>query len=91
MTEPCYRVRRQGVVWSDTARDAVVLDLEQSAFFGINATGVQLWRLLLDGANRTELVARLRAVGAPAERAAADTDAFLHALAADGLVEDVPR
>ena len=83
-----YRTRTSGLAWRETAGEIVVLDLHSSFYFGLNPTGARLWRSLVDGASRDQLLDQLMAAGAgdPA-RAADDVDEFLDVLHHEGLVE----
>ncbi|QTE29424.1 PqqD family protein [Pengzhenrongella sicca] len=81
-----YQVVGDRVAWRQTDDEAVVLDLEDSVYYGLNPTGVLLWKRLAAGATRRDLVGMLVASGAPAERASADVDAFLTELGSYGLL-----
>lgn len=75
------------LAWRQTGEEVVVLDLQGSVYFGLNASAAPLWTMLARGATRGELVARLLAdQQVDRDRAAADVDAFLTALVAQGFV-----
>ena len=81
-----YRVRRVGVAWRHTDDEAVVLDLAESVYYGLNPTGALLWERLADGATRGDLVELLTSSGAPTEQASGHVDSFLSELRAFGLL-----
>ena len=81
-----YRVRAAGVTWRQTDAEAVVLDLEESVYYGLNPLGTLLWKRLADGATREDLIDLLVAGGAPAAAASEDVDAFLSELVSFGLL-----
>jgi len=81
-----YRVRAAGVTWRQTDAEAVVLDLEESVYYGLNHLGTLLWKRLADGATREDLIDLLVAGGAPAAAASEDVDAFLSELVSFGLL-----
>lgn len=75
------------LAWRETGAEVVVLDLEGSVYFGVNATAAPLWTMLARGTTREELVARV--VGdhrVDRDRAEADVDAFLVVLVEQGFV-----
>jgi Coenzyme PQQ synthesis protein D (PqqD) len=75
------KLRRQGVAWTDVDGEIVALDEISAEYIAANEAGGLLWRALVAGATRDELVARLAAeYGLTPERATADTDAFIAAL-----------
>ncbi len=73
-----YRTGGAGVAWRETGGEVVVLDLSRSVYFGLNPTAAVLWKLLVAGATRDQLVEALVAGGADdRSRASGDADAFL--------------
>ena len=86
---PCLRVREAGIVWRETSGEIVVLDLGESVYFGLNPSGAILWKRLIDGATRSELIELLRASGADGEQAPREVDEFLSALGGLGLLAPV--
>jgi len=85
MTE--LKLRGEGVAWTDVDGEIVALDESAAVYLAANAAGGMLWRALADGATRESLATSLaREYGIPAERAQADTDAFLAELRARGLL-----
>jgi Coenzyme PQQ synthesis protein D (PqqD) len=88
MTEPqadvdrlhVLRVREGAAVWRQIDDETVVLAMDSSMYLALNATATELWPMLVDGATRAELVARLQAVFDVEEaRAEADVEEFLAA------------
>ncbi len=57
--EPRLRLRDGGVEWKALEDETIVLDLQGSRYFAINATGTLLWPLLADGATRAQLIEAL--------------------------------
>ena len=75
------------LAWRQTGEEVVVLDLQGSVYFGLNATAAPLWTMLARGTTREELVARLvRDRRIDRGRAEADVEEFLAALVESGLV-----
>jgi hypothetical protein len=73
--------------WREVDGEILALDLGGSRYLGTNPAGALLWKALAAGSTREALVDALVgefAVGR--ERAAADVDAFLRDLAAQGLL-----
>jgi len=77
-----------GVEWKMLDGETVVLDLQGSRYFSINATGTLLWPLLADGATRAQLVEAVTGRwDVSAADAARDVDGFCAELEAAGLLE----
>ncbi len=89
---PIYRTGGVGVAWRETGGEVVVLDLARSVYFGLNPTAAMLWKLLVGGATRDQLIAALLAGGADDPvKARGDAAAFLAQLrSADLLLADAP-
>ena len=87
-SERRLQLRDGGVDWKVVEDETIVLDLQGSRYFSINATGTLLWPLLAEGATRTQLIAAVTRRGgvSPAD-AGRDVDAFCAELAAAGLLE----
>jgi hypothetical protein len=82
------KLRGEGVAWTDVDGEIVALDESQAVYLAANEAGGMLWRALATGATRESLADALAAeYGIGAERAQADTDAFLSALRDRGLLE----
>ena len=49
----------EDIVFRDLAGEAVVLNLGTSMYFGLNAVGTQIWRLISEGCSSEQIVATL--------------------------------
>jgi hypothetical protein len=75
------RLRSDTLTWREVEGEIVALDLQASAYLGVNRTGTALWQELAAGTTRDRLVSRLRTeFGIDEETAARDVDEFLEAL-----------
>jgi Coenzyme PQQ synthesis protein D (PqqD) len=83
-----FRITREAA-WRDAAGEIIAVDARQGIYVGANSAGTLLWRRLVEGAEREELVRTLLDAheGLDAEQVGRDVDAFLAALAANGLLE----
>ena len=80
-------LRADQLDWVDVDGEIVVLDTERSIYLAPNPSGAFLWRMLIDGATRQELVTALVTdFGITSERAEHDVDAFLDRLEGLGLL-----
>jgi hypothetical protein len=78
-----------GVKWRQVDDEAVILDERTSMYLSANGSGTLLWRALMDGTTRKELIRQLmETYGIDAETASADVESFLAGLAANGLLAD---
>ena len=85
MTE--LRLNPAAVSWLEVDGEIIALQLSSSEYLSTNATGALLWKALTTGTTRERLIAQIvEAFGIEEERASADTDAFIEALAAHGLL-----
>ena len=88
-----YAVGGPGVAWRETGGEIVVLDVERSVYYGLNASAAELWKRLATGADRAELTATLmtdaRVTDPPVteQRAGSDVDEFLAELRRYGLLQ----
>ena len=81
------RLRTYDLEWRDIDSDIVILDGRDATYLTLNGSGALLWRRLVASATRDELVdALLETYEVDHPTAAADTDAFLAALSAQGLL-----
>jgi len=81
------RLRTDDLEWREIDSDIVVLDGRDATYLTLNGSGAVLWRMLAGSATRDELVgALLEAYEVEESTAAADTDAFLANLSAQGLL-----
>lgn len=75
------------VAWREAGGEIVILDLSGAVYFGLNATGAQLWKRLIDGASRADLVDQLsRQTDRDGRQWHADIDEFLADLEHYGLL-----
>jgi hypothetical protein len=81
------RLNPDAVSWREVDGEVLALGHASSTYLSTRGTGALLWKALAIGSSRDELVELLvgRFDVEPA-RAAADVDAFLAALAAQGLL-----
>jgi hypothetical protein len=87
MTE--LQLRAEGIRWREIEGELVAVDLSSSTYLGANASGLELWRALAEGADHDDLVSRLVDVfGIGRERAAQDVDAFLAVVSAKRLLRE---
>lgn len=86
--EQLHRLRPDGLSWREIDDEVIALDHRTSAYVSVNASAVSLWRALVSGATKAQLVHLLvEGYGIEREPAAADVDAFLAELSAQGLLE----
>ncbi len=82
-----FRLRTNDLEWREIDSDIVILDGRDATYLTLNGSGALLWRRLAGSATRDELVgALLEFYEVDHPTAAADTDAFLAALAEQGLL-----
>jgi predicted deacylase len=89
MNDPILRLRDDRLEWRSIEGEVVALDLGQSEYLGLNASGSVLWAALGKGATRAALAVELEeAFAVPREQAERDVAAFLELLAGRGLLAD---
>ncbi len=82
------KIDRTAVEWRQVDDEIVALDLRDSMYLGINASGTVLWPLLAEGATRHELVSALvETYEIDEAQAAGDVDAFVTSLRDRELLE----
>lgn len=82
------RLRPGAVSWREVDGEVVVLDLETSAYSGVNASGTVLWSLLAGGTTPAALEqALVDRFAIDRERAATDVAAFLDLARSQRLIE----
>ncbi|WP_432561329.1 PqqD family protein [Kineococcus sp. SYSU DK003] len=75
-------VRTDELAWNEVDDQIVVLDTTTSTYHAVSGAGVALWPLLVEGTTRQALLERLTSTyDVPADRAAADLEAFLSSCA----------
>ena len=79
------RLRGEGLHWRRVEDEIVILD--GSRYLSVNASGVELWPLLAEGAERDQLIRRLVDVfDIDSGQATTDVDAFIEDLRSQGLL-----
>lgn len=85
MTE--LRLRRD-VIWREADGEVLALDGDTANYVSANAAGLVIWKTIVDGATREQLVARIvEEFGIDAAQAGQDVDVFLAELEANGFLE----
>jgi hypothetical protein len=75
------------VLYKDVGGEAVLLDLDSEAYFGLNATGARFWQLLTTAPSIREAVACLQEeYDVPAEDLRRDIETLVDELVRQGLV-----
>jgi hypothetical protein len=83
------KLRPTALEWREIEGEVVAVDLQKSVYLAANRSGAVLWPALAEGTTRAELVTRLAdQFDLDRDRAAADVDAFVGALAEQGLLEN---
>jgi Coenzyme PQQ synthesis protein D (PqqD) len=81
------RLNQSAVSWQEVDGEIIALQHESSEYLSTNGTGALLWKTLASGASREHLIGLIVSeFGIDKGRATADTDAFLDALTAQGLL-----
>jgi hypothetical protein len=81
------RLNQSAVSWQEVDGEIIALQHESSEYLSTNGTGALLWKSLAAGASREHLIGLIVSeFGVDKSRATADTDAFLDALTAQGLL-----
>jgi Coenzyme PQQ synthesis protein D (PqqD) len=81
------RLNPDAVSWREIDGEILALGHARSVYLSTSGSGALLWKSLVDGASREELIELIvRRFEVDGERAAADTDAFIDALGAQGLL-----
>ena len=82
------RLRLGDLTWQELDGEIIVLDLQGSAYYQLNAPGALLWQRLVDGCRRADLEAVLvEHYGIDAAQAADDVDGFVTDLLARRLLD----
>jgi hypothetical protein len=86
--EPTLRLRTEELDWLPIDQEVVVLDSRRDVYLATNQTGAHLWRALIEGTTRSELVDVLvTTFGVDEETATTDVGAYLDSLDEQGLLE----
>ena len=82
------RLRGEGLHWVESDGEIVALDDRSLQYLSANPAGASLWRALVEGATRNELIGRLlEEFEVEHAVAARDVDAYLAELTRLGLLE----
>lgn len=82
------QLRRDGLHWVEADGEIVALDDRSMQYLSANPVGAILWRALVDGTTRDELVGRVLAEFEVDDATAGrDVDAFLAELSKLGLLD----
>ena len=78
----------KNVIWREIEGEAVLLDLDNGLYYGLDEMGLQMWSLLEEHGDRRAVVSRLvEDYEVSADRCEGDLNQFLETLAKHGLVE----
>lgn len=88
-SDELLRVRDEHLSWRRVSdAEIIVLDLRASRYLAVNETGVVLWEMLVEGADRRALADRLvSSFDIGRDRADADVEAFVAMLDARKLLQ----
>jgi hypothetical protein len=87
MTE--LRLRDTELHWREIDGEVIALEARGSTYLAANGAGTVLWHALLAGTTRERLADELvRVYGIERDRAVADVDGFVAALAQQGLLAE---
>jgi len=85
MTE--LKLRATDLHWREIDGEVIALEARGSTYLAANGPGTVLWRALVEGTTRERLAEELvRVYRIDRERASADADRFVDALAEQGLL-----
>jgi hypothetical protein len=87
---PPLKLAEESLTWREIDGEIVVLDRRSWMYMGVNGSGALLWKQIIEGASRSQLVERLRdTYEIDAEVAQRDVEDFLEMLSSHNLlVED---
>lgn len=92
MTGEHIRVRGSDLSWEQLDDELVILDLRGSTYLRLNGSGMVLWKALVAGGHRQQLIdALVDAYEIDQQTAAVDVEAFVATLSKAGLLEGRPR
>lgn len=82
-----YRLRSDAI-WRDADGEVLAVQGDMENYVSVNASGTLLWKALVDGASREQLVQCLvTEFSIERSRAAADVEVFLTELESNGFLE----
>jgi hypothetical protein len=86
---PVLGLRADGLAWHEVEGEVIAIDVDAAVYLAANGSGALLWKLLVPGATRGELVTALaEEYGLDTATSEADVDAFLGQLEEQGLLAD---
>jgi hypothetical protein len=87
---PYLKLAEESLTWREVDGEIIVLDRRSWMYMGVNGPGVLLWKEIIAGASRPQLVERLRSeYEVDDEVSQRDVEAFLEMLSSHNLlVED---
>lgn len=81
------RARADDVMWQEVDNELIVLDSKRSVYIRVSGSGPVLWPLLVDGASREQLAAKLvEEFGIDTADAIGDVEDFLSELLRQQLI-----
>lgn len=76
------------ITWNNVEGDLALFDLRDGRYHALNGSAAEIWRAIAEDLPMDAIIARLaRHYSAEPDRITADTDAFVHAAIASGLLE----
>lgn len=91
-TSQAWAIANESVIAAELDGEAVLLNVETGIYFGLNAVGTEIWRMISAGAGEDEIIAGiLDAFDADPAELRSDVAAFLHRLESEGLVSFAER
>ena len=89
MDSPRYRPIKQHL-YSDLKGEAVILNMENGKYYGLNGVGVSIWKALGNAASRGEIESAILAeYEVDAETCRAEIEAFLSRMLNESLIEEI--
>jgi len=77
----------QGIVFAELGDEAVLLNTETGVYFGLDAVGTRIWKLLVEGASEEQIYASLLDdYDVAPDSLREDLAAFMHQLEQRGLI-----
>lgn len=84
------RLREDALAWRFVGDEVIALDVERSAYLGVNPTGSLLWAALGAGATSGDLVSLVvQRFGLDEQEATGHVRAFIADLSGRGLLEEI--
>jgi len=84
-----HSIPGDAVAWREVDGEFVLISVETTRYYSLNASGSDVWRILLDGPRTGASIAAVLAShhGSDPVTVAADVDALLQDLASEGLLQ----